>query len=226
VGVAAELVRLAVCALAIAVERIRGLVPAQLTIQEFDGVSWIGVIPFRMTGVMRRPLPDVPWMSAFPELNVRLYVEHAGKPGVFFLSLDAANPLAVWAARRWFRLPYWFARMRHRREGDGFSFSSVRRPVKAGIDFHAHYRAVGEVYHATPGTLAHFLTERYCLYTTARDGRLLRSDIHHAPWPLQSAEAEVDPAAMLRPVGLKVEGSPVLHFSTGVEAIVWGLVEA
>ena len=83
--------------------------PPELTIQEFDGTSWVGVVPFRMDGVMRRPLPDVPGLSAFPELNVRLYVEAEGKPGVWFLSLDATNPLAVWAARRYFHLPYYRA---------------------------------------------------------------------------------------------------------------------
>jgi len=77
----------------VAAAAIRPLVPAELTVQEFDGTSWIAVVPFRMAGVMRRPLPDLPWVSAFPELNVRVYVEAGGKPGVFFFSLDATNPL-------------------------------------------------------------------------------------------------------------------------------------
>src|SRR5690606_35517478 len=85
---------------------LRPHVPSELSIQEFDGTSWIGLVPFRMAGVMRRPFPDIPGLSAFPELNVRLYVEAEGKPGVWFLSLDATNPLAVWAARRYFHLPY------------------------------------------------------------------------------------------------------------------------
>src|SRR6202012_244403 len=90
---------------------IRALVPPALAIDELDGSSWVGVVPFRMSGVMRRPLPDLPGLSAFPELNVRLYVEHGGKPGVWFLSLDATNAIAVWAARRFFHLPYFRARM-------------------------------------------------------------------------------------------------------------------
>jgi uncharacterized protein len=53
---------------------LRSSVPEPLQIQEFDGTSWVGVVPFRMAGVMRRPLPDIPGISAFPELNVRLYV--------------------------------------------------------------------------------------------------------------------------------------------------------
>src|SRR5690606_562879 len=81
---------------------VRKLVPPGLGIDEFQGTTWVGVVPFRMAGVMRRPFPDVPWISAFLELNLRLYVERDGRPGVWFLSLDAGNPLAVWAARRWF----------------------------------------------------------------------------------------------------------------------------
>ena len=92
------------------VAALRALVPPVLEIQEFDGTSWVGVVPFHMRGVMRRPLPDLPWVSAFAELNLRLYVVHGGRPGVWFVSLDAANPLAVWAARTFFHLPYFHAR--------------------------------------------------------------------------------------------------------------------
>src|SRR5688572_28968890 len=90
---------------------LRPLVPEELRIEEYDGTSWVGVVPFRMSGVMLRPLPDLPGISAFPELNVRLYVERDGKSGVWFLSLDAYNRLAVWGARRFFHLPYFHARM-------------------------------------------------------------------------------------------------------------------
>src|SRR5262245_18109310 len=110
------------------------LVPALLEVQEFDGSSWIGLVPFRMQGVMRRPLPDLPWISAFPELNVRLYVEHDGKPGVWFLSLDATNPLAVWAARRFFHLPYFRARIDIQSAGDGFRYTSQRRGADPSLE--------------------------------------------------------------------------------------------
>ena len=91
---------------------LRDLVPDRLEIQEFDGTSWVGVVPFRMEGVMRRPLPDLPYFSAFPELNLRLYVEADGKPGVWFLSLDARNLAAVFGARVLYNLPYHHAGIR------------------------------------------------------------------------------------------------------------------
>ena len=199
---------------------LRRLVPDRLTVQEHGGTSWVGVVPFRMAGVMRRPLPDLPWVSAFPELNVRLYVERDGKPGVWFLSLDAANPLAVWAARRFFHLPYHRARMAITPDGDGFRYES-RRPAAPEARFTAAYRPSSERLDVRPGSLESFQTERYCLYARSPAGRWLRGQVHHGPWPLHRAEAEIDAAALLAAHGLVVEGPPVLHFSPGVSTVLW-----
>jgi uncharacterized protein len=200
--------------------RLRPLVPPELQIQERDGTSWIGVVPFRMSGVMRRPLPDLPWVSAFPELNVRLYVERDGKPGVWFLSLDATNPLAVWAARRFFHLPYHRADMSLVGDGDGIAYSS-RRP---DASFRGRYRPTSPVYYATPGTLEHWLTERYCLYARAPDASLWRCEVHHAPWPLQSAAATIDENSMTAVHGLELSAPPSqLLFSRRLDVVVWDL---
>src|SRR5262245_21709039 len=105
---------------------LRALVPASLALDTFDGRAWLGVVPFRMSGVRLRATPALPWLSAFAELNVRTYVTAEGKPGVFFFSLDAANPVAVAAARRFFHLPYFRARMSCRPDGDGIHYASRR----------------------------------------------------------------------------------------------------
>jgi uncharacterized protein YqjF (DUF2071 family) len=205
---------------------LRPLAPPELEIQEFDGTSWIGVVPFRMAGVMRRPLPDLPWISAFPELNLRLYVEHDGKPGVWFLSLDATNPLAVWAARRFFHLPYFGADMSLDDRGDGIAYRSVRRAQPRGLTFRARYRPTSETYESRPGTLEHWLTERYCLYARSPRGRLYRAEVHHPPWPLQRAEAEIERNELLDPHGLRVSGPPaLLHFARRIDVVVWSAVE-
>jgi uncharacterized protein YqjF (DUF2071 family) len=202
---------------------LRRLVPDGLTIQEYDGTSWLGVVPFRMTGVMRWPFPDLPWVSAFPELNVRLYVERDGKPGVWFLSLDAANPLAVWAARRFFHLPYWYARMTLTLHDGEYRFRSRRRGGSKAAPFAAAYKPTSPPYEAKRGTLEAFLVERYCLYCQAPDGALYRAEVHHLPWPLQRAAGKVEPDELLRTHGLTVEGAPLLHFSRGVDVVVWPL---
>lgn len=201
------------------VKVLRPLVPAELEIQEFDGTSWVGVVPFRMVGVTRRYLPDLPWVSAFPEFNVRLYVEAGGKPGVWFLSLDATNPLAVWAARRFFHLPYHRADIEIVRHGHRLHYDARRRDGTVG--FRARYEPVGAVYESRPGTLEHWLTERYCLYAKRPDGVLLRNDVHHVPWPLQRSEAHVTLNTLLEPHGIGVTGAPLCHFARRVDVVVW-----
>src|SRR5690349_6710130 len=93
------------------VEAVRPLVPQGLEIDLFAGDAWLSVVPFRMSGVRLRGTPALPWLSSFPELNVRTYVCAEGRPGVWFFSLDAASRLAVGVARAWFHLPYFNARM-------------------------------------------------------------------------------------------------------------------
>jgi uncharacterized protein YqjF (DUF2071 family) len=200
--------------------RIRHLVPGQLEIDEREGSSWIGVVPFHMSGVTPRGLPDLPLLSAFPELNVRLYVRLGDKPGVWFLSLDADSALAVWGARTFYYLPYYRARMSVRPGPDGLSYFSSRRSGAAR--FVARYWPTSEVMRAPAGSLEHWLTERYCLYAQSPRGTLVRTDVHHLPWPLQSAEIDITENSMLAPVGLRVEGRPPLcHFARRLDVVVW-----
>lgn len=200
--------------------RLRPLVPPELELQEYEGTSWVGVVPFDMRGVMLRGLPDIPGISAFPELNVRLYVEHGGKPGVWFLSLDAAHSLAVWAARTFMHLPYFRADMSSERRGDEVHYRSSRRRGRAR--FTARYRATGAPFAAAPGSLEHWLTERYCLYAKAPSGKLLRTEIHHWPWPLQPAEATLTDNSMFSPFELELEGAPaLLHFARRLDVVAW-----
>lgn len=201
---------------------LRDLVPPSLEIEEFDGTSWVGIVPFRMQGVMRRPLPDLPYVSAFPEINLRLYVRAEGKPGVWFLSLDAANLAAVVAARVAFHLPYFHARMSSEERSNEIHLWSSRRYSRRAINFRACYRPVGEPYESEPGTLENWLTERYCLYSEGPNGRIRRLDVHHVPWPLQGAEAEIEVNDLFRPHGLRVYGPPpLLHFSWRIDVAIW-----
>jgi uncharacterized protein YqjF (DUF2071 family) len=204
------------------VTTIRDLVPRGLEVDSFDGRAWIGVVPFTMSGVRLRRTPPLPWISAFPELNVRAYVTAEGKPGVWFFSLDAARRAAVEAARLTFHLPYFYACMTARRNGKNIAYSSLRKDRRgSGERLDAKYEPAGECFHAKLATPEYFLTERYCLYAQRPDGALLRCEIHHAPWPLQSARAEFTRNTLT--TGLKVElrGEPFLHFARLQEVIVW-----
>jgi uncharacterized protein len=204
----------------VAAAAVRPLVPRALDIDEHEGSSWVGLVPFRMTGVAPRLLPDLPGLSAFLETNLRLYVTRGGKPGVWFLSLDAASRLAVWGARRFLGLPYFFARMSIAESGGRFQYRSQR--VGGAASLEAEYGPTGPAFEAAPGTLEHFLTERYCLYAAHRDGPLQRTEIHHRPWPLQPASATIAAQSLLAAGGVAGHGPPpLLHFARCLEVVVW-----
>ena len=137
----------------IPIEQMRALIPAQLALDTFAGSAWVGVVPFRMSGVRPRGFPALPWLSAFPELNVRTYVRSRDpqnpKPGVYFFSLEAANPLAVWIARTTFRLPYFNADMHCHDDGSQIDYRSMRTHHNAPpARFVGRYRPTGELYAA------------------------------------------------------------------------------
>lgn len=204
------------------VAELRSLIPQPIEIETFDGSAWIGVVPFFMSGVRVRAAPPLPTAHAFAELNVRTYVTLDGRPGVWFFSLDAASLLAVAGARIGVRLPYFRASMSIARNGDEVAYSSERwalggRPAA----FSARYRPAGEVYSPAPATLDHFLTERYCLYSSARR-RIWRVDIHHPRWPLQPAEAAIERNSMIAAAGIRpLGGEPLLHFARFQEVHCW-----
>lgn len=204
-------------------ETVRPLVPPALPLDTFDGQAWIGVVPFRVAGLRPRALPAVPWISYFPELNVRTYVTVDGKPGVYFFSLDAASRAAVAGARALFGLPYHHAEMDVRRKGEWILYRSRRRDERDGrAEFRARYRPAGGIFHPAPGTLEHWLTERYCLYTAAPGPRIRRVEVHHPPWALQPAEAEIDVNTMVEVLGVSLPPTPpLLHFARRQDVLTW-----
>ena len=207
---------------------LRALVPPSLDLELFEGVAWLGVVPFRMTRMGPRLLPPIPGLSSFPEINVRTYVTHGGRPGVWFVSLDAAKKLAVRVARRFFHLPYFDARISCVRDAEAIAYRAERTHAGApAARFAARYAPEGDVYRARPGSLDHWLTERYCLYATDREGAARRVDIEHVPWPLQRATARIDENTMAASVGFDlVAPPPVLHFARRLDVISRGMVRA
>jgi uncharacterized protein YqjF (DUF2071 family) len=205
------------------VDALRGQVPAGIEIDTYDGEGWVGVIPFWMSGVRPRWTPSLPRVSTFPELNVRTYVKSADKPGVFFFSLDAGNPLAVAVARWRFHLPYYHAAMTTGWVEKWVRYASRRVHAHAPpAEFRGRYRPTGDVALSEPGSLAAWLTERYCLYAIDRREQVHRAEIHHAPWPLQPAEAEIEVNTMAAARGFDLpDVPPLLHFAQRLDVIVW-----
>jgi uncharacterized protein YqjF (DUF2071 family) len=207
----------------VAVEELRRLVPSELRVDEHDGSAWLGITPFVISSFRLRGTLPIPWLSTFPELNVRTYVTAEDRPGIWFFSLDTSSPLAVEGARRVYKLPYFHARMSALRHGDRIDYSSSRRDdEQRPYVFRASYEPAGEVSPAAPGSLEAFLTERYCLYSVD-DGGLRRAEIHHPPWPLQAAEAEIELNTMAPDHIRLSDEPPQLHYSRRQDVLIWPL---
>ncbi len=214
-------------------EALRAKIAPQLELDLFDGTAYVGLVPFTMTGVRPVGFPSVWGLSSFHETNVRTYVRLANRdPGVWFFSLDAANSIAVRLARSRFHLPYHHARMFLEHEHAPRATDPVTTILYAGVrrwpgPLPASYaiRATpgGTPRPAQPGTLEHFLVERYILYTLSKT-RLYRCRVHHAPYPLQSANILSIDETLLAAAGLGRPAMPPLaHFASGVNVEVFGL---
>lgn len=221
---------------------LRPLVPPPLEPDLFEGRAWIAIVPFWMSGIRLRRWPPMPGCAGFPEINVRTYARLPGQAraaelrrgrrgtdgGVLFLSLDASSRFAVRAARAWYRLPYFDAGMSVEQNGEWIVYGSRRTHRGApAAEFRARYRPVGDVYRSTPGSLEHWLTERYCLHTVDRRGRVYTAEIDHPPWPLQPAEAAIEANTMAASHGVELPpAAPLLHFARRVDMVAWAPARA
>ena len=199
---------------------LRAKVPAEFELDLFDGAAWLGIVPFRMTNVTPRGVPPLPWISAFPETNVRTYVRVGDRPGIFFFSLDAGSALAVTAARALTNLPYYPATMTVEPRGKAIEYQS-RRDFDGSAELIATYEPHGGVFEATQGTLEYFLTERYCLYHHDHSGAAYRLEIHHPPWQLQPARAIFEQNTMAAAAGINLGDAPLLHFAKRQDMVAW-----
>jgi uncharacterized protein len=205
--------------------QITPLLPANLAVDTFDGSAWVGIVPFWMDQIRMHRWPEIPGANRFPELNLRTYVRepHSNLGGVYFFSLDAGNPLAVAIARTFFKLPYYWSKMRiDHCDNREFCYSSKRRFAKTPARFRARYRSLGQA--SDKQGLEQFLTERYALYTANPGGALFKGNIHHLPWPLERAEAEFELNELPAAHGIKLPDTPpLLHYSRELVVYIWAL---
>ncbi|GII96695.1 YqjF family protein [Sinosporangium siamense] len=194
---------------------VQSLLPDGLTVEEFDGSAWVGLTPFLMENVRVPGTPALPWLSRFPETNVRTYVHDSqGRSGIWFLSLDAGRLPAVLGGRVGYRLPYHWSDMSLRVEEGRRSYRCRRRrpgPVGARCDADVELGAP-----LAEDELAHFLTARYLLFTVVAS-RLAHAKVGHRPWPLHHARLLQLDQGLVQAGGLTApDHDPVLHASPGV----------
>lgn len=209
-------------------DAIQAMLPPKVRVDSFDGSAWVGVVPFRMAHSAPRFLPELPFVSYFGELNVRTYVTVDGKPGVWFFTLDATSKIAVRVARTMFHLNYVDAKIQIEKSrtacpGKWIRYRSVRTDRGApAAELDCEYRPVGDCFFASPETLPHFLTARYCLYTSDRRGNVFRGEINHPVWELRDAQAIIHRNTMLDALGITSQSeSPLLHFARETRAVAW-----
>jgi uncharacterized protein YqjF (DUF2071 family) len=203
-------------------QKLRALVPADFELDVFNHESWVGIVPFHMTNVAPRGVPALPWVSEFPELNVRTYVTVGDRPGVYFFSLDAGSAVAVQAARRLLNLPYHSASMTVTQDAGLIHYHSRRAGAESDAVFVADYEPAGDVFIAHEGSLDYFLTERYCLYNVDHRGAPYRLEIHHPPWSLQPARARLGRNGMAGVNCVQLpDRSPLVHFAKRQDMVAW-----
>jgi uncharacterized protein YqjF (DUF2071 family) len=210
---------------------LQALLPLRLTADTFEGKAFVALVPFTLSGVRPMMVPPLPWISAFHEINVRTYVHCEGRdPGVWFFSLDASSSIAVAAARAAYHLPYFNADVDFRVHPGGLpsvDFDSHRTDSRGAMpaDAHLRYRpAEGPVTHAAPGTLEHFLVERYILYAEDDRRDLYRARVHHQPYPLQRAEVITLQETLIWASGIKRPEHPAYaHYASEVNVKVYPL---
>jgi uncharacterized protein len=203
----------------LAPDALRPLVPARLELDTFDGRAFVTITPFTVRGARLRGLPRLPALSDFHEINVRTYVHLGGEdPAVWFFSLDSASALAAALARASLRLPYCYARIQRNGAGDRRTYEATRVLPRAPATLSASWTIAGDAAPARPGTLEHFLTERYLLFSRAFGRKLFRLQVHHAPWPLRAVRGLEVAQTLSAADGVPLlRGAPLSNWSEGVD---------
>lgn len=205
-------------------EKIRYLIHPSLQLDTFNELAWISIVIFKMEGIYPRGFPFFSITPPFPEINVRTYVKWRGKPGVHFLSLDVGDLASFTIAKKWYHLPYHSANISLSQRNNSFYFESHRRKNETDpILCKGIYTPNGNTFTPDKETLVHWLTERYCFFSTDYRGHIYTGEIHHLPWALQEAKIELFENTMLSPYNIEITGKPIVHFSEGIDSLFWNI---
>ena len=200
-------------------ELMESLLPDGLRVDSFDGCAWVGLIPFTMDGTRPRGIPPLPGVSRFHECNVRTYVLHDGVPGIWFFSLDAASRLAVMGGRGLWKLNYVHASFDVSKRGNTTDYALRRSD---GTSCKVSWTTGAALPRSESGSLRHFLTERYCLYS-AKSGKIWRGSVQHKPWKLREARVDELDDNLVAKAGIEVQGQPACMAGDDVEVKAWSL---
>ena len=197
--------------------------PEGLDVDTFEGKAFIGVVPFVMKNVRPTWFFSTPFVSTFPEYNIRTYVTKDGIPGVFFLTLEAQSLVTCSYAPKAYGLPYRYAKGSVKKHGKSVNWHSSRN--NGNLKLIGSTEIIGDLQQAIPGTLEEFLFERYSLYTS-KNGKIMRGYTHHKKWNFQLAKVAITDNSLTESfaLGIKNLSSPELvHFSSGVNVRTYSI---
>jgi hypothetical protein len=204
------------------------LLPPGLEVDIYQGMAWLGIVPFWLDRIRFRGLPFISSNRHFPDLNLRTYVREpqTKTSGIYCFSMDASSLMAVTVAQIGYQLPYYWAEMHMEQRSEcEFSFYSRRRMRHLPVVFHARYRSLGpsaRLAEGHAGSFESFMTERNCLYSMSRSGQLQRASIHAISWPLEEAEAEIEYNSLAGSINLSLPAvPPVLHYARRLALYLW-----
>jgi len=210
------------------VSQLAPLLPSSLQLDTFQGMGWLGAVPFWVDQRKFRGVPLLPGLHGFPELNLRTYVrdQQTGTPGFYNFSMDTGSLFAVAATQLLFNLPCSWAEMRlTQRTEREFCFYSRRWFSRRPVIFSARYRGLGPTHRLAEmrsGTLEHFLNERHCLFIRNRAGQTVRANIHTVSSPLEDAEAEIDRNDLPVSIGIQLSAEePILYYARRLAVYIW-----
>jgi len=201
---------------------LQAFIPKSLQIDLFENQAWIGVIPLMMNNSRIHYTPALPLVSNFPGLNIRTYVMHNGKPGVYFLNLYAASYLVAKCAHQFMHLPYFHADFQFRKNAEKISFSCQCKSEQGKGEFVANYYPISKPTYAKSGSLEYWLTERYYTYIHHAK-QLYQLEIFHHPWLLQKAEAEIRKNTMLDFTKHNFNTESILQYAAHQKTVMWGI---
>ncbi|MDV2683323.1 DUF2071 domain-containing protein [Alkalihalophilus lindianensis] len=195
-------------------EVVQKKLPKGMKVDTYNGKAYIGVVSFLMNKIHPTILPEMISFS-LPEINVRTYVEVDGKKGVFFFSLDTESRMSVLGANIFVDMPYYYSDIHMETKKDQVFFESKRKSSEA--IFKGNYLPNGEVFKAEKDSLEFWLTERYRLYQTKKNGEIQYGDIKHEQWPLQYATLSVEKNTLVEAADFNLPNSqPHLLYSPKV----------
>ncbi len=203
----------------VSVEQLEAHIPAPLQLDAYERQAWISVIHFIVDGMYARGLQRWSLAAPFAEINVRTYVTHRGKPGVYFFSLDAPHWSTYTLARMWYKIPFFRADVQLHMKSSAYLWSSTRIDSRSDVAvFKGAYKPQSRT---ASRPLVHWLTDRYTMYSADNQKQLYSREVRPPPWQLQHAEAEIEMNSLLAPFSVENgdELQPCcIQYSPGVDA--------